>query len=192
MSQNPAHRFVEGRGDVVPPTDDEGTMNSEVDYTIYWGFQALPFANVPDPRFYGPCSQHDAAHRWLSYGIQTRKGMPLLTGDIWCGKALLSRRLIGQPELRHRVAGVPQLNRQIAVCAHLDSLTAEETASYITARRGAAAHRTDVFTKEAGAVIYEQSQGIGRLINALRDQCLFVGAIEHVSQIDDRLVQRVG
>jgi hypothetical protein len=46
-----------------PPTDDEGTMNSEVDYTIYWGFQALPFDNVPDPRFYGPCSQHDAAHK---------------------------------------------------------------------------------------------------------------------------------
>jgi hypothetical protein len=69
-----------------PPTDDEGTMNSEVDYTIYWGLQALPF----------------------------------------------------------------------------------------------------------DAVIYEQSKGVGRLINALCDQCLFAGAIEHVAQIDDRLVQRVG
>jgi hypothetical protein len=41
-------------------------------------------------------------------------------------------------------------------------------------------------------VIYEQSKGIGWLINALCDQCLFAGAIEHVSQIDDRLVRRVG
>ncbi len=49
-----------------------------------------------------------------------------------------------------------------------------------------------MFTKEARAVVYEQSQGIGRLINAFRDHSLFVGAIEHVSQIDDRLVQRVG
>jgi type II secretory pathway predicted ATPase ExeA len=174
------------------PTDDEGTMNSEVDYTIYWRLQALSFDDVPDPRFYIPCSQHDAAHGWLSYGIQTRKGMPLLTGDIGCGKALLSRRLIGQPELRHRIARILQLNQQIAVRAHLGPFTGEETASYITARMGAATHRTDVFTKEAGAVIYEQSKGIGRLINALCDQCLFVGAIEHVSQIDDRLVQRVG
>jgi general secretion pathway protein A len=272
------------------PSDDDGMMNSAADYTTYWGLRAFPFDNVPDPRFYVPCSQHDAAHRWLSYGIQTRKGMLLLTGDIGCGKTLLSRRLIvglspdqydvalvanpalspselldevlsqfgldlvrskagrlqtlnerlqsnaqrgissvlvvdeaqaivkvkafeelrlltnfqlndrflltivliGQPELRQRVAEIPQLNQRIAVRAHLGPFTAEETASYITARMGAATHRTDVFTKAAVAVIYEQSKGIGRLINALCDQCLFAGAIEHVSQIDDWLVQRVG
>ena len=70
--------------------------------------------------------------------------------------------------------------------------TAEETTADITARMGAVPHRTDVFTREAVAVIYEQSKGIGWLINALCDQCLFAGAIEHVSQIDDRLVRRVG
>lgn len=70
--------------------------------------------------------------------------------------------------------------------------TTEETTSYITTRMGAATDRTDVFMKEAIAVIYVQSNGIGRLINALCDQCLFAGAIEHVLQIDDRLVQRVG
>jgi type II secretory pathway predicted ATPase ExeA len=57
---------------------------------------------------------------------------------------------------------------------------------------GAVPHRTDVFTREAVAVIYEQSKGIGWLINALCDQCLFARAIEHVSQIDDRLVRGVG
>jgi general secretion pathway protein A len=76
------------------PTDDDGTMNVEIDYTRYWGLRALPFDNVPDPRFYIPCSQHDTAHRWLSYGIQTSKGILLLTGGIGCGKTLLSRRLI--------------------------------------------------------------------------------------------------
>lgn len=175
-----------------PPTDDEGTMNSEVDYTTYWGLQALPFDNVPDPRCYVPCSPHDAAHRWLSYGIQTCKRMLLLTGDIGCGTALLNCRLNGQPELRHPVAGIPQLNQRIAVRAYLGPFTAKETASYITARMGAATHRTDVFTKEAVAVMYEQSKGMGRLMNARCDQCLTAGAIEHVAQIDDRLVQRVG
>ena len=265
-------------------------MNSDIDYTMYWGLQTLPFDNVPDPRFYVPCSQHDTAHKWLSYGIQTRKGMLLLTGDIGCGKTLLSRRLIigmspdqydvalvanpalspselldevlsqfgldlvrsktgrlqtlnerlqsnaqrginsvlvvdeaqaiesvkgfeelrlltnfqlndrflltvvliGQPELRHRVAGIPQLNQRIAVRAHLGPFTPEETTSYITARMGAVTHRTDVFTKEAMAVIYELSKGIGRLVNALCDQCLFAGEIEKASQIDARIVQRVG
>lgn len=271
-------------------SDDAGAMNEAIDYTTYWGLRAFPFDNVPDPRFYVPCVQHDAAHRWLSYGIHTRKGILLLTGDIGCGKTLLSRRLIvgllparydvalvanpalspselldevlsqfgldlvdskaarlqtlntrlelnaqrgissvlvvdeaqaiesvkgfeelrlltnfqlndrflltvvliGQPELRHRVAEIPQLNQRIAVRVHLGPFTAEETTSYIEARMGAATDRTDVFTKEAVTTIYEQSQGIGRLINALCDQCLFAGAIEHLSQIDHRLVQRVG
>ena len=265
-------------------------MSSEIDYTTYWGLRALPFDNVPDPRFYVPSSQHDAAYRWLSYGIQTRKGMLLLTGDIGCGKTLLSRRLIlgllpaqydvalvanpaltpselldevlsqfgldrvrskagrlrmlnerlqlnaqrgmssvlvvdeaqaiervkafeelrlltnfqlndrflltvvliGQPELRLRVAGIPQLNQRIAVRAHLGPFTEEETMSYITARMNAVTHRAEVFTKEAIAVIYEQSRGIGRLINALCDQCLLGGAIDKVSQVDGPLVQRVG
>ncbi|HKO30967.1 MAG TPA: AAA family ATPase, partial [Nitrospiraceae bacterium] len=243
-------------------------MNSEVDYTQYWELHAAPFDNVPDPRFYVPCSQHDAAHRWLSYGIQARKGILLLTGDIGCGKTLLSRRLIvelapaqydvalvanpalspselldavlsqfgldlmrskagrlqtlnerlelnaqsginsvlvvdeaqaiksaqafeelrmltnfqlndrflltvvliGQPELRQRVVDIPQLNQRIAVRAHLGPFTEEETTAYITTRMGAATHRTDVFTKEAIAVIYEQSKGIGRLVNALCDR----------------------
>ncbi len=265
-------------------------MKSADDYRRYWGLRALPFDNVPDPRFYVPCAQHDAALRWLSHGVQTRKGMLLLTGDIGCGKTLLSRRLIvglpsagydvalvanpalspselleevlsqfglglgqskaarlqtlnerlqaneqrgissvlvvdeaqsiensngfeelrlltnfqlndrylltvvliGQPELRDRVTAIPQLNQRIAVRAHLGPFTGEETAAYITARMGAATDRTDIFTKEAMAVIYEQSRGIGRLINALCDQCLFAGAIEEVSQIDDRLVLRIG
>jgi hypothetical protein len=88
-----------------PPSDDDGTMNSAVVNTIYWGLRAFPFDNVPDPRFYIPCSQYDTAHRWLSYGIQAREGMLLLTGDIGCGKTLLSRRLIvGLPPTQYDVA----------------------------------------------------------------------------------------
>ena len=92
-----------------PPSDNDGTMKSEVDYSTYWGLRALPFENVPDPRFYVPCFQHDAAHRWLSYGIQTRKGILLLTGDIGCGKTLLSRRLI---------VGLSPAQYDIALVAH--------------------------------------------------------------------------
>ena len=117
--------------------------------------------------------------------------MLLFTGDLGRGKALLSRRVIGQPELRHRIAGTPQLNQWIAIDAHLGPFTAGEPASYITVRMGAATHWSDVFTKEGVAIIYEQSKGIGRRTNALCDHCLIAEAIEHVSQIDERLVQRV-
>ena len=52
--------------------------------------------------------------------------------------------------------------------------------------------RSDVFTKEAMASISEHREGIGRLVNALCDQCLFAGAMKGAAQIDDRLVPRVG
>jgi tRNA A37 threonylcarbamoyladenosine biosynthesis protein TsaE len=84
-----SRRLVES----YPPSNVDCTMNAEVDHTIYWGLRALPFNNVPAPRFYVRSSQHDAANRWLSYWIQTRRCLLLLTGDMGCGKTLLSRRL---------------------------------------------------------------------------------------------------
>ena len=81
---------------------------------------------------------------------------------------------------------------QLAVRWHLGSFTEEETTSYIVSRMKVATQRAGVFTKEAVAVIYDQTMGIGLLINALCDECLFAGAIKHVSQINDRLVRRVG
>lgn len=124
--------------------------------------------------------------------IKEFEELRLLTNFRLNDRFLLTIVLIGQPELWHRVARIPQLNQRIAVRAHLGPFTAEETASHITARMRSVTHRTDVFTKEAVAAIYQRSKGIGRLINALCDQCLFAGAIENVSQIDDRFVQRVG
>ena len=58
--------------------------------------------------------------------------------------------------------------------------------------RGSVTEWSDVFTKEAMASIFEHSEGIGRLVNALCDQCLFAGAIKGAAQIEDRLVPRVG
>jgi general secretion pathway protein A len=127
--------------------------------------------------------------------IESNKGFEeirLLTNFQLNDRFLMTVVLIGQPELRHRVGGIPQLNQRIAVRAHLGPFTAEETMLYIASRMKAATDRTDVFTKEAIAAIYEQSKGIGRLINALCDQCLFAGAIEHIVQVDDRLVLRIG
>ena len=127
--------------------------------------------------------------------IESVKGfeeLRLLTNFQLNNQFLLTVVLIGQSELRHRVAGIPQLNQRIAVRAHVGLFTAEETTSYISVCMRTATDRTDVFTKEAVSAIYEQSKGIGRLMNALCDQCLLAEAIEHVLQIDDRLVQRIG
>lgn len=65
-------------------------------YEDYWGLKRAPFENVPDPRFYFPSTQHEEGLQRLLYGIEARKGALLLTGEIGCGKTLLSRTLIQQ------------------------------------------------------------------------------------------------
>lgn len=62
-------------------------------YEFYWGLKELPFENVPDPKFYFATPMHEEALQRLLYGIQTRKGAVMLTGEIGCGKTLLSREL---------------------------------------------------------------------------------------------------
>lgn len=63
-------------------------------YEPYWGLQGRPFENVPDPKFYVPSVKHEAAMACMLYGIQARKGIVMLTGEIGSGKTLMSRAVI--------------------------------------------------------------------------------------------------
>lgn len=63
-------------------------------YEDYWGLKKAPFDNVPDPLFYFPSARHEEGLHRLLYGVEARKGAIMLTGEIGCGKTLLSRTLI--------------------------------------------------------------------------------------------------
>jgi general secretion pathway protein A len=65
-----------------------------VHYEEYWGLKRAPFDNVPDPHFYFPSPQHEEGLHRLLYGVEARKGALMLTGEVGCGKTLLSRTLI--------------------------------------------------------------------------------------------------
>ncbi len=83
-------------------------------YEEHWGLVAPPFDNVPDPHYYFPSAKHETARQRLLYGIQARKGAVMLTGEIGCGKTLLSRALIlNLPRATYDVALVanPALSR---------------------------------------------------------------------------------
>jgi general secretion pathway protein A len=75
----------------LPATAPAGKPS--LSYKFYWGLAELPFENVPDPKFYFPTAMHEEALHRLLYGVQTRKGAVMLTGEIGCGKTLLSREL---------------------------------------------------------------------------------------------------
>lgn len=63
-------------------------------YEEYWGLSQAPFDNVPDPQFYFPSTKHEEGLHRLLYGVGAGKGAVMLTGEIGCGKTLLSRALV--------------------------------------------------------------------------------------------------
>lgn len=70
------------------------SLSQDSAYESHWGLRLRPFENVPDPKFYVPSVNHDAAMERMLYGIRARKGIVMLTGEIGSGKTLLSRAVI--------------------------------------------------------------------------------------------------
>jgi len=58
-------------------------------YNAYFGFSESPFNISPDPAFLYRSSQHEEALANLVYGVQSRKGFIVLTGEVGTGKTTL-------------------------------------------------------------------------------------------------------
>ena len=76
-------------------------------YESYWGLQAKPFENTPDPRFYYASPQHQEASARMLYCIRERKGAGMLTGVFGCGKTVVSQVILNElNQERYRFAYV--------------------------------------------------------------------------------------
>jgi general secretion pathway protein A len=60
-------------------------------YLAYWGLDRFPFDNVADPLFFYLSDIHKEALSRLLYASKMMKGGAMLTGDIGCGKTLISK-----------------------------------------------------------------------------------------------------
>jgi general secretion pathway protein A len=58
-------------------------------YNAYFGFTENPFNLSPDPSFLYRSAQHEEALANLIYGVQSRKGFIVLTGEVGTGKTTL-------------------------------------------------------------------------------------------------------
>jgi general secretion pathway protein A len=58
-------------------------------YNAYFGFSASPFSLSPDPAFLYRSTQHEEALANLIYGVQSRKGFVVLTGEVGTGKTTM-------------------------------------------------------------------------------------------------------
>lgn len=63
-------------------------------YLEFHGLRSEPFSNAPVDRFYFGSSAHEQALTRLSWAVEHRKGLAMLTGDIGTGKTTLARRLL--------------------------------------------------------------------------------------------------
>jgi type II secretory pathway predicted ATPase ExeA len=67
-------------------------------YDKHFGLAELPFSVTPDPRFSYVNSDYREAFATLRYGIETRKGFIVITGEAGTGKTTLLRRLMHSVE----------------------------------------------------------------------------------------------
>lgn len=66
----------------------------QVMYESFFGFSEKPFNHTPNTKYLYLSDQHDGALRTLLYGIESRAGFILVTGEVGSGKTTTVRTLL--------------------------------------------------------------------------------------------------
>lgn len=93
-------------------------------YKEFYGLRANPFNMNPDPRFLFLTRHTEEALACLTYGIQSRKGFVLLTGEVGTGKTTLINKLLEWLRLQ-QVATAFIFNSRLDVPQFLDYMMAD-------------------------------------------------------------------
>src|SRR5512142_3286822 len=88
-------------------------------YKEFYGLRANPFNVNPDPRYLFLTRHTEEALACLTYGIQSRKGFVLLTGEVGTGKTTLINKLLEWLRLQ-QVATAFVFNSRMNVPQFLD------------------------------------------------------------------------
>src|SRR5271165_5036492 len=93
-------------------------------YKEFYGLRANPFNVNPDPRYLFLTRHTEEALACLTYGIQSRKGFVLLTGEVGTGKTTLINKLMEWLRLQ-QVATAFIFNSRMDVPQFLDFMMAD-------------------------------------------------------------------
>ena len=93
-------------------------------YKEFFGLRATPFNVNPDPRYLFLTRHTEEALACLTYGIQSRKGFVLLTGEVGTGKTTLINKLLEWLRLQ-QVATAFVFNSRMNVPQFLDYMMAD-------------------------------------------------------------------
>jgi general secretion pathway protein A len=70
------------------------TSDTQQRFFGYFGFRENPFHVSPNPRFYHSTPDYDSAQLELLFGLQTRQGLLVLTGEAGTGKTTLLHSIL--------------------------------------------------------------------------------------------------
>jgi len=93
-------------------------------YKDFYGLRANPFNVNPDPRYLFLTRHTEEALACLTYGVQSRKGFVLLTGEVGTGKTTLINKLLEWLRLQ-QVATAFIFNSRLNVTQFLDYTMAD-------------------------------------------------------------------
>ena len=104
---------------------------------------------------------------------------------------LITLVLAGSDELLQTLKRQPHLAQRCVVRAGLEPLDREQTGHYVRHRLSTAGCETAALTDDAVDALFSATGGTPRVINAVCDLTLYVGAAAGVRRVDAELVRRV-
>lgn len=126
-------------------------------------------------------------------GVETLEELRMLT-NINSGKdELLQIILVGQPELRDliRQPSLRQFAQRVTASYHLEPMDLNTTLKYIMHRLRHAGGTGQEFTIEAIVRIFEESEGIPRVVNKLCDLALVYASSGEEEKVDVAIIEEL-
>src|SRR5437016_3074732 len=174
-------------------------------YKRFFGLRESPFNVSPDPRYLFLTKQIEETLTALMYGIQTRKGILTLTGEVGTGKTTLINRVLDW--LNQRAAKTAflfnsrmnssqlrQFRQRIMIRCKTSHLTKEETHAYIVERlriAGVGPSNQPIFSQAAMDTVHLYSLGVPRVVNLLCEHSLINAYVEHERPILPKTVEDI-
>lgn len=157
-------------------------------YEQFYGFSALPFSLLPDADFLFLSTRHKKAINLLEYGIMSRAGFIVLTGDVGAGKTTVIRRFLKQADDSITVGVISNPSKTFGQLLNWIALAFEfpESADQAKAYDNFVAYLIDQYARGKRAVlIIDEAQNLSpEMLEELR-------MLSNVNNEKDQLLQMV-
>jgi general secretion pathway protein A len=97
--------------------------------------------------------------------------------------------LLGQPELTTHVEHLRQVAQRVVVRYHLGNMTADEVDAYALHRTRVAGAGKRIISKKATRAVFEETEGVPRLVNLLLANALFVAGSNGDDQVSEDIIR---